>query len=79
MKITFEMDDIKGSFTGDGDTWTLDCKDSFEETKDHKTGLTSKDVACILFSMHDEPVENSEDIYTFAQNALKGVSTQLIP
>lgn len=76
MKITFEMDDLSGSFEdGENEKMLLKAKDTLNDTVGGKQ-VTVEEMAAILYCMHDVQLE---DPYKIASEALKDFPVELIP
>lgn len=76
MNITFEFDDLSGSFEdGENQKILLKAKDTLNLTEGSKE-VTLEEMAAILYSMHDVQME---DPYKVASEALKDFPVELIP
>ena len=79
MKITFEIENLSGSFTGQPDNqWKLVARDAFENIHDEKK-VSLREMAAILFCMHDEHFESLEEIERLASETLKEFKVAILP
>jgi len=79
MKFTFELDELKGSFTSEGDKgWKLEAEDTFTKERSEKY-VSTVEVACILFVMQNPVVDNLTELYQIASKALKDFRVVVIP